>query len=157
MAQSDRSNSIWHKDIIITCHSWLVLSCISSQWARCSTFKYLANAYDRSCSSLQKPSTFPSSTFIDLLRGDHVCYGGYSCYMCSSSISYMLTAACCGCIGSSKSRYLLCRSSSNSSIADLFRQDQIHEHCHVHYHENHSESCHDRTLCTLQKDLETPF
>ncbi len=45
------------------------------------------------------------------------------CYMCSSSISYMLTAACCGCIGSSKSRYLLCCSSS--SVADLFRQDQI--------------------------------
>ncbi len=32
--------------------------------------------------------------------------------MCSSSISYMLTAACCGCIGSSKSRYLLCCSRS---------------------------------------------
>ncbi len=39
-------------------------------------------------------------------------------YMCSSSISFMLTAACCGCIGNSKSRYLLCR----SSVADLFLQ-----------------------------------
>ncbi len=35
----------------------------------------------------------------------------------------MLTAACCGCIGSSKSRCLLCR---RSSVADLFCQDQIH-------------------------------
>ncbi len=46
----------------------------------------------------------------------------HMCYMCSSSISYMLTAGCCGCIGSSKSRYLLCR----SSVPDLVRQDQIH-------------------------------
>ncbi len=53
----------------------------------------------------------------------------------------MLTAACCGCIGSSKSWYLLCHS---SSIADLFRQDQIHYHCHVHYHANPSESCHEK-------------
>ncbi len=45
------------------------------------------------------------------------------CYICSSSISYMLTAACCGHIGSSTSRYLFCHS---SSIADLFRQNQIH-------------------------------
>ncbi len=77
------------------------------------------------CSALQKTSTFPSSTCIDLLRGDHVYYMGviYMCYMCRSSISYMLTVACCGCIGSSKSRYLLCRS---NSVADLFRQDQIH-------------------------------
>ncbi len=49
----------------------------------------------------------------------------HMCYMCSSSISYMLTAACCECIGSSMSQYLLCRSSS-SSVTDLFRQDQIH-------------------------------
>ncbi len=76
-------------------------------------------------SVLQKPSTFPSSTCIDLLRGDScMLYGGYFiCYICSSSISYMLTAACCGCIGSSKSRHLLCRS---SSVADLFRQNQTH-------------------------------
>ncbi len=45
---------------------------------------------------------------------------GYS-YMCSSSISFMLTTACCRCIGSSKSLYLLC----HSSVEDLFRQDQI--------------------------------
>ncbi len=53
----------------------------------------------------------------------HVCniWGLFhKCYMCSSSISYMFTAACCGCIGSSKSWYLLCR----SIIAELFRQDQ---------------------------------
>ncbi len=56
MVQSDRANSVWHNDIIITGHSWLVLSCISSQWARCSTFKYLANVCG---SSLQHtPETF---------------------------------------------------------------------------------------------------
>ncbi len=97
-------------------------------------------------SALQKPSTFPSSTCIDLLRGDSCMLWGVirMCFMCSSSISYMLTAACYGCIVSSESRYLLCRSSS-SSIADLFLQDQIHYYCHVHYHANPSESCHDRT------------
>ncbi len=52
---------------------------------------------------------FPEKTLWGLF---HVCY------MCSSSISYMLTAACCGCIG--KSQYLICRSSSSSSVADLF-------------------------------------
>ncbi len=46
------------------------------------------------------------------------CYRGlfHVCYMCSSSISYMLTAVCCGCIGSSKSQYSLCRSSSSLAI-----------------------------------------
>ncbi len=34
----------------------------------------------------------------------HVCYNGVI-YLCSSNISYMLTTACCGCIGSSKSWY----------------------------------------------------
>ncbi len=34
--------------------------------------------------------------------------------MCSSSISYMLTAACCGCIG--KSRYLLCHKIKHINI-----------------------------------------
>ncbi len=59
------------------------------------------------CSMFQKPSAFPSSTCIDLLQGD-LCmlYGGYFMHViCSSSISSMLTAACCGCIGSSKSPY----------------------------------------------------
>ncbi len=88
--------------------SWLVFSCISSQWAQCSIFKYLALVCCSSRSTLQKPSTFPSSTCIDLLWGDScMLYGGYSYgYMCSSSISYMLAAACCGCIvGSSKQQH----------------------------------------------------
>ncbi len=65
---------------------------------------------------LKKPSTFPSSTCIDLLRGDSCMLWGlfHICYMCSSSISYMLTAGCCGCIGSRKSRYLVCHSNNIS-------------------------------------------
>ncbi len=140
MAQSDRSNSIWQwhyymVQLIGSLH-------ISSQC--CSTFKCLTSACYGSRSTLQKPSTFPSSTCIDLLRGDScMLYGGYFiCYMWSNSISYMLTAACCGCIGSSKSRYLVC---SSSSVADIFCQDQTHSHCHVHCHAKPSESCHDRT------------
>ncbi len=35
---------IWPNDIIITWHSWLVLSCIGSQWDLCSTFKYMTSA-----------------------------------------------------------------------------------------------------------------
>ncbi len=53
----------------------------------------------------------------------HVCYNG-AIYLCSSSISYMLTTACCECIGSSNSWYFLCHSSS--SVADLFVQVQTH-------------------------------
>ncbi len=57
--------------------------------------KLFVNEINTGSNALQKPSTFPSSTCIDLLQGDHVCYGGYSCSMCSSNIPYMLTAACC--------------------------------------------------------------
>ncbi len=52
---------------LITLHSWLVSFHTSSQWARCLRFKYLASAC---CSTLQKVSTFPSSTCIDLLWGN---------------------------------------------------------------------------------------
>ncbi len=73
---------------------------------------------------LQKPSTFPSSTCMDLLRGDfmYVIYGCYFIYMCSSSISYMLTAGCLWMYW--QTWYLLC--CSRSSIVDLFCQDQTH-------------------------------
>ncbi len=54
----------------------------------------------------------------------------FMCYMCSSSISYMLTAACCGCILSSKSRCLLCRS---SSVADLSKVKFIICTQYIHY------------------------
>ncbi len=98
----------YDNDMIITCHSWLVLSCICSQWAHCSAFKYLANARGNSCSTLQKPSNVPRSTWIDLLRGDHVCYEGLFVYViCAAAVSYMLTAACFGCISSNKSRYYI--------------------------------------------------
>ncbi len=100
----------------------------AAKWAHCSTFKYLAGACCSSCSELQKPPTFPSSTCIDLLRGDLCMLYGVILYM-------LCAAACCGCIGSSKSWYLLC---CNSSIADLFCQDQTHQHCHVYYHASSS-------------------
>ncbi len=45
----------------------------------------------------------------------HVCYNGVI-YLCSSSISYMLTTACCGCIGSSKSRFPLPQQQRSRSI-----------------------------------------
>lgn len=41
------------------------------------------------------------------------------CNMCGSSVPYMHTAACCGCIGRSKSLYF-------PILADLFHQDRIH-------------------------------
>ncbi len=49
----DSTQSWTLTDIIITWHSWLVLSCISSQWAHCSIFKYLAFVC---CSSSQHTS-----------------------------------------------------------------------------------------------------
>ncbi len=129
MAQSDRSNSIWPNDII-SWHSCLVLSCIGSQWALCSTFKYMTSAC---CSSSQRASETLHLPQLHLYRSAtrwfmYAIWGLFHvCYICSSSISYMLTAACCGCIGCSKSQYLLFRSRSRSrSIAGLFCQDQIH-------------------------------
>ncbi len=56
---------------------------ISSQWACCLTFKYLASGCYSNCSTLQKPSTFPSSTCLNLLWGD-------SCMLHMELISYML-------------------------------------------------------------------
>ncbi len=136
--------------IIITWHSWMVFSCIGSQWACCSTFKYMTSAC---CSSLQRASETLHLPQLHLYRSAtrwfmYAIWGLFhACYICSSNISYMLTAACCGCIGNSKSRYLLCRSSSSSSnVADLLHQDQIHSHCHEHYHANPSESCDDRNI-----------
>ncbi len=114
MVQSDRSNLIWPNDIIITWHSWLALSCISSQWACCSTFKYSTSACSSSSQRALETLLLPQ---LHLYRSAtrwfmYVIWGLFHvCYICSSSISYMLTAACCGCIGSSKSRSLLCRSS----------------------------------------------
>ncbi len=70
-------------------------------------------------STLQKPSTFPSSTCIALLRGD------FMNVICAAAVFIMLIAACCGYIGSRKSWYLLCRSSS-STLVDLFHQDRTH-------------------------------
>ncbi len=38
-------------------------------------------------SVFQKSSPFPNSTSIDLLRGDHVCYGGYFiCVICAEAV-----------------------------------------------------------------------
>ncbi len=118
-------NSIWHNDIIITWHSWLVLSCIGSQWAHCSIFKYMTSACCISCSMLQKPSTFPSSTCIDLLQGDsYMLYGGYLMYVIFAAAVFLtcsqqhvvdvLTVASLGAC------------SAAAAAADLFRQDQIH-------------------------------
>ncbi len=52
-------------------------------------------------------------------------YGGYFIYViCAAAIFPTCSQQhVCGCIGNIKSRYLLCHS---STIADLFRQDQIH-------------------------------
>ncbi len=62
--------------------------------------------------------------------------------MCNSPIFYILTAACCGCIGCSKSWYLLCHNSS--SVADLLRPNTLTiNNCHVHYHAHPSDSCDD--------------
>ncbi len=98
MAQSDRSKLIWSNDIIITCYSWLVLSCIGSQWARCSTFKCLTSAC--SCSS-QRASETLLLPQLHLYRSAmgwfmYAIWGLFHvCYICStSSISYMLTAEC---------------------------------------------------------------
>ncbi len=71
--------------------------CISSQWACCSTFKHLASACCSSCSALQKPSAFPSSTCIDLLQGDftYAIYEGYFIYVvCAAALfAHMLTGS----------------------------------------------------------------
>ncbi len=72
--------------------------------------------------ALQKPSTFPSSTCIDLLLDDltyFIYIEGLFHVICAAAV--FLTCSqqlMCECIGSSKS----------CSIADLFHQDQTHKH-----------------------------
>ncbi len=114
--------------------------CIRSQWARCFTYKWLVNIH---LSILQR--TLSSSESLHLYRS---ATGYFICYLCSSSMSWILTAKyCCIYIDSSKFLYLLAAAaiiynySNNqqqqqfsSSVADLFCQDQIHLHCHIHYH-----------------------
>ncbi len=114
--------------------------------ACCSTLKYSSSACWSSCSTLQKPSSSPSSTCIDLLWGDfiYVLQRGYF-VTCTAAVFLSFSQQhVCG-SSSSKSRYLLCRTSS--SVADLFLQD--HTHRHVHYHAKLSESCHDRNIFIL--------
>ncbi len=73
-------NSKWRSPIDLS-QSWLILSC--SQWARCSTFKYLANVCSSSLRRIPETLHLPP---LHLYRSaDQVCYGVYSCYMCSSS------------------------------------------------------------------------
>ncbi len=105
MAQSDRSNSIWPNDIIITWHSWLVLSCIGSNELAAQHSNIWLVLAIAVCSVLQKPSTFPSSTCIDLLRGDScMLYGGYfMCVICAAAV------------------FLTC---SQQHVADVFQQQQ---------------------------------
>ncbi len=121
MAQSYRANSIWHNDIIITWHSLLVLFVsAANEFAaqNSNTWLVLAVAVRfRNPPPSPAPPVYPFVWWFI-----HVCYIWWLfriCYMCSS-ISYLLTAAFCGCIGRSKTRYLLCHSSS--SVADLFHQ-----------------------------------
>ncbi len=60
LTQSDIMTSLSHGTA-----DWFF--CIISQWACCSVFKNLTSVCCSSCSMLQKPSTIPSSTCIDLL------------------------------------------------------------------------------------------
>ncbi len=77
--------------------------CICSQWAYCFTFKCLVSIY---LSILQhtfrvplKPSTFPSSTCIDLLQV--IIYTICAAAVCLKCSQYCITV----CIGSSKFLY----------------------------------------------------
>ncbi len=145
MAQSYRAYSIWHNDIIITWHSLLVLFVsAANEFAaqNSNTWLVLAVAV---CFRNPPPSPAPP-VYPFVWWFIHVCYIWWLfriCYMCSS-ISYLLTAAFCGCIGRSKTRYLLCHSSS--SVADLFHQTPKGKNIWLYYHANPSESCPDRNI-----------
>ncbi len=78
LTQSDIMTSLSHGTA-----DWFF--CIISQWACCSVFKNLTSACCSSCSMLQKSSSIPSSTCIDLLRGVwcKLYVGVISCYKCS--------------------------------------------------------------------------
>ncbi len=81
----------------------------------CSTFKYLAGACCSSCNALQRPSTFPSSTCIDILRGDfmYVIHGGHFIYVQQQHVVDVLAVAS-----------LSTCSAAAAAAADLLRQDQ---------------------------------
>jgi len=87
--------------------------------------------------AVEAPSTFPSSTCIDLLWVIHVHYIVQQQHVLLAHSSVLS-------IGSSKS--FTC----SAAAADLFHQDQTYQNCHFHYHAKHSESCHDRTTVVLR-------
>ncbi len=121
--------------------SWLCFSPVSV--TNELTAQYSNTWLSFTVAHFRNPPPSPAPPCIDRYRWIHVCYiWGCFRYMCSSSISHMLTAACCGCFGS-----------SNVSVLALPQQKQrsrsipsrpIHKHGHVHYHANPSKSCHDR-------------
>ncbi len=93
--------------------SWLVIFVSAANEIAAPTFqKYLVCACCSCCSMLQKPSTFPSSTCIDLPQGDSCMLWGLFTYVISAAAVFL---TCCECIVSKMSRYLLCC----SSIADI--------------------------------------
>ncbi len=64
--------AVWHNDIIILMAQLIGYFSYQQPISCSSTFKYLSSACCSSCSTHQKPSTFPSSTCIDLLQGNFV-------------------------------------------------------------------------------------
>ncbi len=114
-----------------------------SQWAYCFTFKWLVSIY---LSILQhafrvplKPSTFPSSTFTDLLWVilNAICaaavflkYSQYCIAVCIDSNKFLYSAAAATIYNHSNNQQ---QEQLSSSVADLFCQDQI-DYFHVYYH-----------------------
>ncbi len=114
-----RSNSIWHYYHMAQADWFFILYQ--------QPMSLLLNIQILAVAVLQKASTFPSSICIDLIRVIMCAIWGlfHICYMCSSSISYMLTAACCGCI--SKSQYLL----SHSRFVSLEHKSSHMQHRYI--------------------------
>lgn len=85
----------------------------------------------------------PSSTCVYSRSaiGLHVQY-----VVCAASVCYNLRQQVCECTGSSKYWHLFCiKNQSISSVADLYSQEQTHQHCYIFITiPNLSERCHDR-------------
>ncbi len=136
MPLSDRSNSIWHNDIIITWHSWLVLFYISSQWAWLMLSVAVAVRF-------RNPPPSPAPPVYIGYGVIHVSYiwGLFHTVYVICAAAVFLTCSqqhACGCIGSSsKSLYLLCHSKQRSRSIPPRPNTQ---HWHVHYHAKPSKS-----------------
>ncbi len=142
MVQAD--GSIMQTDDI---HS---VNLLGTSWACCFTFKWLVSIqqsnYQHAFTVLLKPSTFPSSTCLDLLRLFYMLFVQQQCLK-YSALYHICTGSSCTCFAAAAIIYNNNNQQQQfSSVADLFAKTKYINIVISITMLKSSESCQDRTI-----------